>query len=842
MGQGPEKAKIFIIGEGPGQKEAIAGIPFYGPSGQLLNKVLEISGTRRGDVYVTNAVLCAPMPAGVKASKPQPAAIAACSARLRAEIEEVDPEVIIAVGATSSTALGLKFRNITEAQGGLMWVDSILGGKGRWVMMSFHPAYILRNPTAFTSFRNAVQRAVEAALTGIWPAKEIIYDWEHLSKEDEGAPERAARLLAEIARGDWGDEIAIDVETGDTRQRSQLLQVAIANQDRAVVIDAEVFQGGDEEEALVEALQNPTITWLMHNSSFDLQHLYRNFYVHHSEIPRLMDTICLALGLDEQGGQVGLKPLARKFFNAPFYEEKIQQYLKSKKTSYAGVPRRVLAEYAAADVIYTARLYPILTELTHRAGTYDMCVGLLMPAQKAFADMEYDGVALDLDKVKELRAEWGPRIQEMTREIQEWIQAHGWDQPWPINPNSSAQMEHFLYDIGKCTPPQTQEVNSKGLKKRKTGKEWRELYADDPVWGELAAMLSAYKLAGKLMSTYVNGIADDIDRETGRVHCSFKPWGTVTGRVSIENPPLGTIPRKTTSGTQFDNVRNLFIAAPMKRERFGPQPLDIDWPEDEKQMVFLTADYKQLELRIAWFLSGDPQMGEDILAGDFHTRTASRIFEVPLEDVDDEQRHNTKYVTFGVMYGREEYSLAMGQLKKKGRSHAANLREASFYLKRWAETYHVFWDWRRDMWIEGEKRGIIRTPFGRVRRFPLRFAPDSKEYRDLRNQAYNFPVQSTAADVTLVAMISLNEEIRRRRLGRVLFTVYDSIEVEARRGAVDEVAYLMREHMLRLPPQLEEWPHPENFKLAIDLEVGRSWGEARTWTPKENGLLLAAAD
>lgn len=826
LGDGPSKARVFLVGEAPGRNEVARGVPFIGMSGQLLNKVLTQVGMPREEVYVTNATLCVPPTGGVN-NKPPLAAIRACNGRLRAEIESVDPELIIPMGATAIQALGINARNITDIQGGLFWEESILGGKGRWVAPSFHPAYILRNPTSFTALRNAIRRGIEAVQTGEWPLKDFTYEWEHITLDDKESQERAHEVLQEIGRGLWGPILAFDVETASVRQRSQLIQLALANETKAVVIDADVFQGGAEEEALFEALSTPTLTWLMHNMSFDLQHLYRNFFIHHTDIPNVVDTMMLAMGVTEEGGRIGLKALASQYFAAPRYEEELSPYLKSKATPFTAIPRPILAKYASADVIYTRRLYPVLMEATHRAGTFDLCMGLLQDAQKMFADVEYDGVAIDFSKVAELRKEWRPKINSLLQEIQSWARDHGWDDQWGLNPDSPPQMERFLYDINRLKPPQTTEMNSKGQRKRKTGKEWRELYEGDPKWGEFIGLLDDYKLATKLMRTYIEGIVDDIDRDTGRVHPSFKLWGTVTGRSTIENPPLQTIPRKSTDDT-FGSTRALFIAKRREPEEVGPQPFDLSWPEDE-DVVFIAADYGQLELRTAWLMSGDPKMGADLLSGDFHTQTASRIFNIPVEEVTYEERHNSKYISFGISYGREAYSMALGQFRKKGRSHADNLAEAQFYYDRWRETYSVYWEARERLWEQAQVTGIIRTPFGRVRRFPLRFEPGSKEWRDLRNQSYNFWPQSVASDVNLTAAIKLNQELRSRQIGRLLFLVHDSITAEVRATALDETVELFRCHMMTIPPCLIEYGLPPEFELTVDIEVGKSWGGAKSW-------------
>lgn len=810
LGSGPDSAKVVLVGEAPGKNEHIQGVPFVGQSGKLLDMTLDRVGLRREDVYVTNSVLCRPDEFN---ATPHPEAVRACNARLQAEVRDRAPEMIIPVGASGAQALLNSKSKISELQGVLQHSSEL----NAWILPTYHPAYCLRSPAYYEDFLGDFDRAAELVLGEVkYPPKHLQWEYEHFTTNDIADAQHA---LAALATGNFGYELSFDVETDNVNTSSRLLTIQFGTTEKAWVFDSDIFtEDNDTRELVEDLLMSPLHTFIIHNMSFDLQVVYDFFGIHHSEMGELVDTICLALGTTERSQATGLKYLARKWFNAPYYEAELQQYLPTSKTPYSAIPRPVLAKYAAADTIYTARLRPVLDDLVEKYGTKSLVYDLLMPAQKAFADMQYHGTAVDLRKVKELRKTWIPEIRRQAKEIEDYAKANGWPHPY-FNPGSTQQLSEFLFDILKLAPPrptnkEIQEARAKGKKPtRHTGKEFRSEYPNHPI----TPLLERYATTRKMFSTYVEGIADDV-RGDRRIHPNFLLWGTVTGRLAIQDPPLQTIPRRDTAGTVFDDLRTLFIARAL--------------PDDpEPNLEFFGADYKQLELRIAWLLSGDPNMGEAILSGDFHRVTAANIWGMPQAQVTSVQRHNTKYVTFGIMYGREAFSLWKGQLGESGMT----LRQCEEFVEAWFARFPVFAEWYRNNRANALRTGRLRTPFGRVRRWPL-ITEEHKKH--ILNEAANFPPQSVASDTTLHAMIRLNDRFRRENLGRILFAVHDSIEGEYFMSRKEEAIRAVYEEMTMLPPQLANIA-PPNFELAIDLEVGPSWGESHE--PEEFKKLIASA-
>ncbi len=798
FGTGNDKPVIMLVGEAAGPMDQQTGQQFTGQSGHLLDSTLQRAGIDRSQVFTTNTVACfpGPNPKGGMIT-PDPQSIRACSKRLARELEATKPEVIVSLGGTSAQTLLQTQEKITNLQGAMAWSDVAQA----WVIPTWHPAYVFRKPDQFDAFSDDIQRAVAVAQGSTdAPPRDLQYKYTHILP---GQVRQAVQVLNDINEGLHGNVIALDIESGGfDYQVDPLLQVAMANEEEAWVFEAGVLFDEVVYDALYTTLCNPDLTWVMHNMSFDLQWLRGHFGIHWSEFNN-KDTMCLALSITEQGQAIGLKALSRKYFNAPFYEDKIKQYLPSSSSSYATVPREVLAEYAGLDVIYTARLYPTLCKEARANDSYKIADGLLMDAQRLFADMEYHGVAIDLPLVDRVREEWGPIIEQRLQKIQRFAVDRGWREG-PLNPKSSVQMGKFLFDHMGYNPPSSQKVNQAmrtGQKPpRHTGKEFYEEYPDEPI----TQLLRDYKLADKMLTTYVEGIVDDIAPDN-RVHPDFLLFGAVTGRLTIRNPPLQTIPRGDTSGSEFSAVKDLFVAR--------ARPESGDKPDDP--YIFVAADYKQLELRIAWHLSQDPAMGEAILSGDFHSLTASRIFNKPVEAVTSTERHNTKYVTFGIMYGRTAYALYKGELGKQGLS----ITDCEAYERGWLEQFPIYAKKREEWQYEARHSGVLRSDFGRIRHWGL---ITNDNLKDIMNQALNFPVQSAASDMNLAAAVRINNMLREQDRGRLLFLVHDSIECEVRESNWQETVRMIEKEMITPPFETVA-------KFAVDIEVGPSWGGVRAW-------------
>jgi DNA polymerase-1 len=799
FGTGPAGARLAIVGEAPSYNDVSAGEPFAGQSGNLLNATLGSAGLSRKDLFLTNVVACRPQDSGGKDTGPNQLAIKCCSKRLKAEIDQCDPDLVLAFGNTAAQHLLETKDNIGTIQGTLSWNEDLQ----TWILPTYHPAVVLHgNVGVFDDILGAVKRSAKMLAGALpFPNRDEVLEYEYITDNRE-----AEKVWSELAALSQRVRIAIDIETdGVDSSQDALLLVAISSDKRTYVFEASTLYEFPTKDLMAHAFENPYITWVWHNASFDLQFMKREFGFGTSRGTTL-DTMCLALGLTERGEAVGLKRLAREYLNVAFYEKELAQYLPTKKTPFSAVPRPVLAKYAAQDVVNTIRMLPILEELTKEEKTYDLATGLLLDAQFAFADMEAHGVLIDQSYVATVREEWQPRIDAAEQAMIDFAQGHGFKasdyvkdtKNEKLNVRSPKQVGGLLYDVlGLPLVGGT----------RTTGADFVEKYPDH----EWTKLKEHFTMADHMMRTYVNGIVDDIKND-GRVHPDFLLFGTRTGRLAIHNPPLQTIPRgdlledEKTGVKKFGSIKKLFMATPAwhPTNRYG-----VD-------MMFVEADYKTLELCVGAMLSGDPVMRDQLNGGDFHRQTASKIFGIPESEVTERQRYMTKFVTFGLMYGRQAYSIAMDP-----DSGIGSMEEAQSYIDGFFAALPVYFEYWKNVQVEALDTGRLVTPFGRVRRWNL-ITPQMEQA--VRNQACNFPLQSTASDITLRALCRLNTELQEREYGHVLFTVHDSIEYEVRKDRLDEACQLIND-VMSAPP-----PFETDVNLVVDISVGPSWGDTEKWS------------
>jgi DNA polymerase-1 len=777
--------------------------PFIGPSGRLLDAMLTHAETERDNVFVTNAVLCRPIPKDGKDSAPGVAAARACRPRLIAELQSVHPDVTVAMGSTAVKSILQTNDSVSHRNGALEWNEEY----NSWVIPTFHPAAVLRgNLSAFDDELDALKRAVGLS-TGRIPSPPVIHptpSYDLVQSESECLNALwEIRDYVESRRGDEpaGVLLALDIETGGKNKEDglryldgDLLLVSIASPDKAWVFDYDAVPGGSESaDVFARMLQSQDITWVLHNAKFDIQWLRHHFGAYPYQ---WLDTMCYALALTERGDGVGLKKLSRQYLNAGFYEDTLQV---PKDASYSAVPREVLAEYAAYDVIYTVRLLPVLERLVIAEGTQKL-VPLLHAAQRAFADCEYHGTAFDRDWAEHLDKLWRPKIDEMTYRLQEYAQKAGFV-AWQsfkkptkkqkemvlLNPGSTTQLASFFFDTLRLEPPGG---------KRTTGKELLEAYPDH----EAVKLLIELRRYEHMVHTYIDGFVDDIWGD-GRVHPDILLFGAVTGRLSIHNPPLQIIPKHNVDPEIADALHRLFVASPGH--------------------TFVNVDYKQLEIRVAWLLSGDAALGQSVLTGDFHRQTASTVFRKPAEEVTAVERFQMKALTFGLMYGRGANALSKGEMRPLTGGDA---RIAQAYIDDFFKKYSEYAKFYQQCQRDAMHNGFLETPFGRKRRWNLISADTVSE---IRTQSVNFPVQSVASDICLSSLIRLNKILQDREWGHVLFTVHDSIVIEIHDECLDSALPLIRKEMTRtdlLPLQV-----PANFCLDVDVEVGKNWGETAVW-------------
>ncbi|MCR4779422.1 MAG: DNA polymerase I, partial [Lachnospiraceae bacterium] len=298
-----------------------------------------------------------------------------------------------------------------------------------------------------------------------------------------------------------------------------------------------------------------------------------------------------------------------------------------------------------------------------------------------------------------------------------------------------------------------------------------------------------YRQYSKLKSTYADGLYDFI-KEDGRIHCSFNQTVTATGRLSCTEPNLQNIPIRTELGRLI-------------RKNFVPK----------EGCVFLDADYSQIELRVLAHLSKDKTLIDAFLSGaDIHQTTASKVFNVPFDEVTKDQRRSAKAVNFGIVYGISAFGLS----EDIGISRS----EASKFIDKYFETYK---DVKKyvDSLVEGAKdKGYVSTFYGRRRYIKELDSPNFNIRQFGERVAMNTPVQGTAADIIKISMINVNNRLKAETKGsRLLLQIHDELLIEAPEYEKELAAKILKEEM-------ENAAHLA-VPLLVEVNEGKDWYEAK---------------
>lgn len=373
----------------------------------------------------------------------------------------------------------------------------------------------------------------------------------------------------------------------------------------------------------------------------------------------------------------------------------------------------------------------------------------------------------------ELREELGRKLEGIERGIYDAV-------GYEFNLNSPKQLGEALFDkLG--LPPK---------RKTKTGYS-----TDADVLESLRGYhpvvdgLLEYRQLSKLKSTYTDGLLKVIAPD-GRIHSSFNQVETRTGRISSTEPNLQNIPVRSEVGRE---LRRFFVAKP--------------------GCVLVDADYSQIELRILAHIADDKAMRDAFNNHvDIHALTASQVFRVPLELVTPLMRSRAKAVNFGIVYGIGAFSLSQ--------DIGVTVREADSYIKGYLATFSGVRDYMERVIREAHEKGYVETLLGRRRALP-ELSSGNRNTRNFGERvARNTPIQGTAADIIKIAMIRVQERLRRENLrARLILQVHDELIVEAPDDEAVQAMLILREEM--------EGAMPLSVKLEADVHCGATWFAAK---------------
>jgi DNA polymerase-1 len=535
----------------------------------------------------------------------------------------------------------------------------------------------------------------------------------------------------------------------------------------------EQIPAADALARLKPLLEDPAILKIGHNFKFDWIVFDRRGIC----VAPVDDSLVMSFNLDAGGlNSHAMDDLAKKHLDHDCLTYKEVCGTGQKQIKFNQVPLDRATEYAAEDADVTLRLWTrFRTRLPHErvARVYEMVDRPLVPV---VARMEREGVKVDRDELNKLSREFSEQIVALEENV--------------------CGEAGCKFTIG--SPQQLGEIlfNQMGLKGGRKGKSgtWstdvNELERLSREGVPIASLVLEWRQLTKLRSTYTDALQQQINRETGRVHTSYSLSGAQTGRLSSTEPNLQNIPIRTEIGRR---IRDAFVAEP--------------------GFVMLSADYSQIELRLAAHMADVPQLRQAFAEGaDIHNMTAQELFG----SVDRDTRASAKTINFAILYGISRWGLA-GRL-------GVTAEEAQMIIDRYFERFPGIQNYIADTLGKVRETGFTTTLFGRKTHFPSIRAKNQGERQGAERAAINAPIQGTSADIIKRAMVRMQPALEREGLGavRMLMQVHDELVFEVPEDAVAPASVVIR----RVMETAAEPAIRLSVPLGVEIGTGPNWGAA----------------
>lgn len=536
----------------------------------------------------------------------------------------------------------------------------------------------------------------------------------------------------------------------------------------------------DKTKKILSAFQplfdDPKKTWIGQNVKYDM--LVLKWYG--IEIAgNIFDTM-LAHYVIEPDGKRGMDMLSAKYLG---YEPVHIEELIGKKGKTQGNMRDVeiekIKDYAAEDADITLQLKNVFVPLLKSKEVEKVFSEVENPLVKVLADMEYEGIRIDVDFLNEYSKE----LEKDAKKAEEAVYKLAGVR---FNLASPKQLGEVLFEKLKLDP---------SAKKTKTG----QYQTGEDVLLKLAAKghaivddILAFRELTKLKSTYVDALPTLINRKTGRVHTTYGQAVAVTGRLASNNPNLQNIPVRTERGKE---IRKAFI------------------PRDDKHTL-LSADYSQIELRIVAAISGDKNMTTAFKEGtDIHTATAARVYNVNEKDVTKEMRYKAKSVNFGIIYGQGAFGLAdnLGISRTEAKEIIDNYKKQFPGIQEYMDKTINF----------AREHGYVETIMGRKRWLRDINSANFTVRGFAERNAINSPIQGTAADMIKLAMQKVYAAMKKANMkSKMLLQVHDELVFDALKSEVKQLKPLIIESMQ------SAMPLPHSVPVIAECGEGVNWLEA----------------
>lgn len=565
--------------------------------------------------------------------------------------------------------------------------------------------------------------------------------------------------------------VSFDTETtSETAINADLVGVSFSLEKGAAFYIPWTLAGVTWKKELKTILEDPSIKKCGHNIKYDIEVMHR---VGTSIRGVDFDTMLAAYVINPGTRSYGLDALAFSEFG--YQKIPITSLIGTGKNqrSMADVPLGEIAPYACEDADFCLRLCEVFSKELQEATLEKVFHDIEMPLIDVLVAMEERGITLDAPFVKECAKKAKKELAAIEKKIYRLAGEE-------FNIASPIQLKKILFE--------KLALSTLRIRKGKTGlstaaSELEKMRNAHPI---IDAIVS-YREYAKLLNTYIDVLPTLVRPATGRIHTSYNQTIAATGRLSSTNPNLQNIPIRQEIGRE---LRRAFVAAP--------------------GYTLLSADYSQIELRIAASLAQDAKMIAAFKSGhDIHTATAAEINGIPLSAITKEMRRAAKEVNFGVLYG-------MGP---QGLSEAAGISygEAQQFIAGYFAAYPTIRNYLDETIKTARETGYAETFFGR-RRYIQELKSNMPQVRSAAERAaVNMPIQGTGADIIKLAMIEVHKELKKHDGAHLLLQVHDELVFEVSKKSLSAIARMVK-HVMETVVDLAA-------PIVVDLKCGPNWGE-----------------
>ena len=599
--------------------------------------------------------------------------------------------------------------------------------------------------------------------TGLMSLKDV----EHSYKCVEGDYDELIGILESAER------FAFDTETtGTDAVVAELVGMSFAVKENEAYYVPVCRENVEEiTERFKPVLENASIGKIGHNLKYDMMVMMR----YGIEIDGELDDTMVAHYLLQPEMRHGMDYLAEGLMK---YETiKIEELIGKGKSQITmrDVDVARVAEYAAEDADVTLKLYNLLMPELKEKGVSELYREVEMPLVKVLARMEITGVLIDDFALAQTGDMMRSQLDDIEREIR-GVAGSG------VNINSPKQIGELLFDTLHLVEKPKKTKTGQYVTDEETLESLKGLH---PIVGKILE----HRGVKKLLSTYIDALPRLINPKTGRVHTSFNQAVTATGRLSSSNPNLQNIPVR---GEQGKEIRKAFVPS--------------------EGWSFVSADYSQVELRLMAHFSGDENMmrafNED---KDIHAATAAKLFGLSLEDVTSDMRRKAKTISFGIIYGMSVF----GMSERMGISRG----EAKEFIDNYFGNFSGVKRYMDEVVNKAKEQGYVETLLHRRRYLPDITSKNANVRGFAERNAINAPIRGTAADIIKIAMVRIDERLKRENMrAEMILQVHDELNFNCPKDEVERLKNILREEM--------EGAYKLNVPLRVDIGEGKNWLEA----------------